>query len=68
MKTGRSDMTEKLLKSRLTGFIQAKLCKFKDFLRTFLLFSRTEILRKIQIYTSEMLESITEDISLRKLV
>ena len=37
------------------GFIQARLCKiqglFKDFSKTFLLFSRTENLRKILIYT-----------------
>ena len=36
-------------------FIQAHLCKiqglFKDFSKTFLLFSRTENLRKILIYT-----------------
>ena len=36
------------------GFIQARLCKiqglFKDFSKTFLLFSRTENLRKILIY------------------
>ena len=59
-----------------SGFIQARLCKtqglFKDFLKTFLLFSRTENLRKILIYklksTSEMLEPITKGISLRKLV
>ena len=38
-----------------SGFIQARLCKiqgfFKDFQKTFLLFSRTENLRKILIYT-----------------
>ena len=38
----------------LTGLIEARLCKiqglFKDFSRTFLLFSRTENLRKILIY------------------
>ena len=38
----------------LTGFIQARLCKIqgfiKDFSKTFLLFSRTENLRKILIY------------------
>ena len=38
----------------LAGFIQASLCKiqglFKDFSKTFLLFSRTENLRKILIY------------------
>ena len=33
-----------------SGFIQARLCKFKDFSKTFLLFSRTENLRKILIY------------------
>ena len=39
----------------LTGFIQARLCKiqglFKDFSKSFLLFSRTDNLRKILIYT-----------------
>ena len=39
----------------LSGFIQASLCKiqglFKDFLQTFLLFSKPENLYKILMYT-----------------
>ena len=39
----------------ITGFMQARLCKFQglfnDFQKTFILFSRTENLRKILIYT-----------------
>ena len=44
-----------LVKTEGTRFIQASLCKiqglFKDFLNTFLLFSRSENLCKILIYT-----------------
>ena len=40
-----------------TRFIQASLCKiqglFKDFLKTFLLFSRSENVYKILVYTLE---------------